>query len=157
MSGSRFFEDAATLNTSVVVTTSNQLGLPNATWASVTGLSFVLAANTAYRFSFIVLMQTDATTTGVEISVDGPLAPATLSYTATWWTGASTFSTRAGTAYDTTFGAGTGPGAVLRPWVVEGTIVTGAAGGTLIARVQKETAGTADVYAGSNGTLWTLS
>lgn len=43
--------------------------------ADCTGLSFEVAANTDYAFSFVIVFQSAATSTGLALSINGPAAP----------------------------------------------------------------------------------
>jgi hypothetical protein len=74
------------------------------TFADSTGLSFALAASTAYRFRFVVFFTTNATTVGIKLGLNGP-AGATLRWALLNPTAAPAQSTAminaTGTAYDT--------------------------------------------------------
>jgi hypothetical protein len=127
-----------------------------ASFADVTGLSFALAANTRYAFTFWVPFTSAATTTGIGIALNGPASPTLFVAHGTTPTTLSAASQNGMRAYDT---AG-----VITPSVdtqdvpllaiLHGVIETGASGGTLVVRFRSEVAASAvTVKAGAAGLL----
>ncbi len=126
-------------------------------FADSTGLSFAVAATTAYRFRFVLFITSNATTVGVKLGLNGP-AGATLRFATTVPTAAPAQSTAilvaSGTAYDTeAFAATAGPGTSAVVAIVEGVLVTGANAGTLQLRHASETATATTILANSFGEL----
>jgi hypothetical protein len=112
---------------------------------NATGLSFPVTANTYYHFKFLVVFSTAATTTGIRLSISTPASPAILSATASIPIAAD----GAGGEFQGWITAsddvviGTGVQAINTNYmaIVEGTILTGAAAGTVQLRYGSEIAG----------------
>jgi hypothetical protein len=112
-----------------------------------TDLTVAIAASTAYYFRFSGTYITNATTTAIRLSVNGPASPTFLGM---WDLNVSlghvttvTFNAMGltGTSYDTAVVAGTaGPGAVVSPFFLEGIIENGANAGNLRPRFASEVA-----------------
>lgn len=132
--------------------TSDQL-LIGDVYADVTSLSFSVSNGVTYQFHFYTLADADATTTGIDVAVNGP-ATTTLLYEQRYWTGATTTSTRQTNSYDNDTGSGTSNGATTRIYEVWG-VVTPSADGTLSARIKREALGGTgpNVRVGSWGTI----
>jgi hypothetical protein len=127
-------------------------------YADVTSTGLSVAANTSYGFEFYIIADADATTTGIDVSVNGPASPTRISYDVLLWTGATGTVWRGGTAYDTDWAQGNSAGTAERMYLVKGVIVNGANAGTLIARIKREAVGSGpNVRAGSFGRLWKIS
>lgn len=112
-------------------------------FVNVSGLSFLLAPNTHYRFRFVGAYTTAAAATGMQLSVNGPASPAFVRFVGQIATSAAGVLNGVGAAYDAAIAATAGPGATAMPFRLEGTISTGAAGGAFTLRVRSETAGQA--------------
>ncbi len=119
------------------------------TLADATGLSFTAAANTTYLIEIWVIYTTAATTTGINLSVNGPAAPTSISFLR--FTG---LSTNAGAvsnfnAYD----AGTANASALTGVniaLIKAVLANAATSGTFILRFASEVAGNAvTIKAGS--------
>lgn len=121
-------------------------------FVDVPDLTFAVLANTTYQFRFVVFHITAATTTAIQLAVNGPLSPSFLRYGVQTLISASAWHAAVQTAYDTNTNPATGAGAVPLIAIVEGVIVTGAAGGTLALRVRSEVnASAVTVLRGSHG------
>lgn len=133
--------------------TGNVAITDNATLQNITGLSFSMAANTAYRIRFHLAVSTSATATGYEVGITGPTSPtgyfsiAYVSNSATAETSTITNSTTYG-SIAANVNAG---GATARP--CEGTILfrNGANAGTfqLQGKVENAVSGTVTFETGS--------
>lgn len=141
----------------VVVTTADQTLIGTA-YTDVTGLSFSVAAGKTYYFRFHVLADADATTTGIDLAVNGPASPTRIAYSRYLARAATTLAFAATTSYDHN-SANTGSGGTTPMiQVCEGILVNGSNAGTLVARVKREAVGTGpNVRAGSCGFLWLLN
>ena len=139
---------------SSVVNTADQTGIGD-TFADLTSLGFSLASGKTYRFHYWLYMDADATTTGIDVSVNGP-ATAFLNYTVVFWTSLTARAERGADSYDYDTALTASSGTQARMYEVYGTVKTSAAG-TLIARAKREAMGAGpNCRAGSNGLLWAL-
>lgn len=121
-------------------------------------LKFDIAANTSYRFRFSGAYFTALSTTGLQLSVNGPASPAFLAFTGRIYTTNTTVFAAVGGAYDAAIANTASSGATLLPFDLEGTITTGAAGGVLVLRVRTEVAASAvTIKRGSLGELDAVS
>lgn len=128
-------------------------------FADSTGMGFSVAANTNYLFRYVVFFNTNATSVGIRLAVNGPASPTLLkvggySSTGAGGTNDTTIALSSATAYDTAiFTATTGPGATNTTAVIEGLFKNGSNAGTLILRHASETATATTIEAGSYGTI----
>ena len=114
---------------------------------SSTDLTVPIAASTSYFFRFSGTYITNAATTAIRLSINGPASPTFLGM---WNTNVSlghvttvTFNAMGltGTSYNTAVVAGTaGPGAVVSPFYLEGIIENGSNAGDLRPRFASEVA-----------------
>lgn len=133
---------------------SDQTGI-GTSFADISSLSFSLDSGKTYAFHFFILADADATTTGIDISVNGPSA-SNLNYTRAYWTGAGVQIRSAAIAYDNDTASTGSNGSTQRLFEVWG-IVTTSASGTLVARIKREAVGSGpNVRAGSYGLLFAL-
>ncbi len=130
------------LGQAVAVKTADQISTVTG-HADVTDLQFAIAASTVYSFEFFVVFQTAATTTGIDLSINGPASPTDV----TWYdqimlsgaAGTAGVETKAQIALDATHitasidAANTNRCAVLR-----GMIRNGVNAGTLTLRFATE-------------------
>jgi hypothetical protein len=139
------------------IKTADQTGIGTA-YATITGLDMALAANTAYRFEYHILVDSDAATTGIDVAVTGPASPTQIEYEVESYTSATAKAWTSFTAYDGN-PANTGSGGAARRWHrIRGVIRNGANAGNLSARAKRENVGTGpNVRAGSFGLLTLLS
>lgn len=141
----------------VALKTSDQLAI-GAAFADVTGLGLAVAANVPYAFEFVLIVDADATTTGMDFAVNGPAAPTLLNYEQVYWTSATVRTVVGAVAYDNDTAATDSNGTDKRMVVVRGILLNGANAGTLIARAKREAVGTGpNVRAGSYARLWKLN
>ncbi|MBI5233519.1 MAG: hypothetical protein HY880_04120 [Deltaproteobacteria bacterium] len=75
------------------------------TLADITGLSFTAAANKDYLIEAFIAYTTAATTTGIELAINGPASPAGFAGQTIACTAASTLAGRTFNAYNTSGGA----------------------------------------------------
>lgn len=116
-------------------------------YQDITGLTFAVAANTDYAFTFYIVFRSAATTTGFRFSIDGP-AGAVVDYHIKMQTIANTTTTLAATwieghcvVYNTlTVLAATVTANVDLVCMITGRIKVGGTAGTLAARVASELA-----------------
>jgi hypothetical protein len=127
-------------------------------FADIAGLGQALLANVAYEFEFVLLVDADATTTGIDVACNGPASPSGLNYEQVYWTSATARAERGATAYDANLASSSSNGTATRRFVVRGVVRNGANAGTLHARVKREAVGTGpNVRAGSYSKLWRLN
>lgn len=137
--------------------TTDQL-LIGTSYTDVIETGLVVAANTAYQFEFNIIADSDAVTTGIDISCNGPAAPTALHYIQSYWTSATVLTNRPATTYDNNT-ASTGSSGVTRAiYRVAGILQNRANSGILIARIKREAVGSGpNVRAGSFGRLKRLN
>jgi len=105
-----------------------------------TGLPVI--ANAAYEFEFNIIADADATTTGIDVSVNGPAAPTAINYTIEYWTSATAKAFFNATAYDANTASTSSAGATRAIYSVRGVLRNGVNAGTLIGRIKREAVGT---------------
>ena len=118
--------------TNVVVLQEDVANSANATYASVTGLSFAVEADLTYRFRFVIPYTAAAGTTGSAWAISGPATPTAVYVRSSYPSAATTITQNAVNDYNLPAGGNgdTPAGAVA---FIEGMIVPSAAG-TVIAR-----------------------
>lgn len=128
-------------------------------FADVSGVGLAVDASTSYRFEFWLLMDSNATTTGIDISVNGPASPTAIHYEVTNWSSATAQRVAGEAAYDTvTTPNVNSSGATTRLYRIIGIFINGSNAGTLIARAKREAVGSGpNARAGSVGFLWRLT
>lgn len=126
------------------------------TFADVAGLTASVAANETVTFEFVLWYTTAATTTALQLAVNGPApAAAGLRYAVETYTTATATHVAVQTVYDTNLNPATGGGATPLLARVTGRLTAGAAGGTLALRMRSEIAASAvTVLAGSYGFVY---
>lgn len=139
----------------VAVKSANQTAIGTA-FADLTDLGFSVTSGKTYHFHYYLVMQSDATTTGIDVAVNGPAATF-LYYTMRVWGGTTVNPIERGaTAYDTDFATPASNGTSPRIFEVYG-VVKPSSSGTLIARAKREAVGSGpDCLAGSHGLLLQL-
>jgi hypothetical protein len=139
--------------TQTTVVASDVTGI-GTTYQDVTGLGFAVEANATYEFEFSIAVVPDATTTGVDVSVNGPASPTAVYVTQIRVSAANLAPSEAlATTYDFDTGNTASISAFARVYRCRGLLVNGANAGTLIARVKREAVGSLSVLAGSYGVL----
>lgn len=138
------------------IKTSDQLAI-GTSFATVTGLDLSLVANKSYSFEFGLVCDSDATTTGIDVSITGPASPTSLDYVIESWTTATAKAFRGDAVYDSN-AANTGSnGATRKLFKVSGVIRNGANAGNLSPRAKREAVGSGpNVRAGSYALLTAL-
>jgi hypothetical protein len=107
------------------------------TFADVTGMTFALSANTTYSIECNISYLSAATTTALQIALNGPASPTALRYTVQTATSATATHNASQSAYDTV----TNPASALTtalPVRLVGTIENGSNAGTLALRMRTE-------------------
>ena len=132
-------------------------GTPNSsdvTLADAENLGLSVAANKNYIVRWVLLYTTDATTTGIEIAVNGPASPTAVNIAVCTQLAASTNTRGVVSAYETTVDcAGTAAG--TNQVVIEMSLRNGANAGTVIPRFRSEiNASGCTIMAGSFGQIW---
>lgn len=135
LDGIHLWEGYCTSTTGASLTTS---------FANVTNATISVAIGT-YQFEFYVVVDADATTTGIDVGVNGPTTSA-LWYIARVWTAAGTTAENYCTAYDTNTAVANSAGTAKRAYHVHG-VATFTAAGTLAARAKRENVGSAATHA----------
>lgn len=140
-----------------VLMTSDHTAIGTA-FADINGLSFPVAANKAYAFEFHILIDSDATTTGIDVAVNGPSSPTSIEYEQVYWSTANARTERHGSTYDNDTASTTSNGTAARWYLVRGILRNGANAGTLAARAKREAVGSGpNARTGSYGVLYPLN
>lgn len=105
-------------------------------FADVTGLTMAVASGQTYRFECNLSYTTAATTTALQLAVNGPSMTA-LDYEVVTYTAATALHAAAQTAVDTVTNAATGGGATRLPARVSGSFIP-SANGTFAVRLRSE-------------------
>lgn len=136
-----------------VYKTADQTAI-GAAFADVTGMGFTVEANTVYSFEYHLIMDADATTTGIYAAVNGPASPTSINYTLTYWSASLATAEQLAVAYDTACTHVNSQGTTPAIYVIRGILRNGANAGTLIARAGREAVGSGpNVRTGSYGFL----
>lgn len=106
------------------------------TFADVTGLTFPVTSGFTYQFTCELTYTTAATTTALQLSVNGP-ATSALDYSVRTSTTATAMHSAAQTAYDTVTNPATGGGSTRLPVRIVGSLIPSASG-TLAVRSRSE-------------------
>ena len=110
------------------------------TFADVTGLTMAVAATTNYSFSCELSYTSAATTTALQLSINGPASPTAMRYSVFTNTTATAKHSASQSAYDTVTNPGTSLGATAVPVRIVGTLENGSNAGTLAIRLRSEVA-----------------
>lgn len=138
-------------------TTSDQTAIGNA-YTDITGLSMAVDANTSYYFQFHILADADATTTGIDVTVNGPASPTQIEYECDTYSSATAKQFNSATAYNTNTANANSAGAARRWYRIRGVLRNGVNAGNLVARIKRENVGSGpNVRAGSFGLLVALT
>jgi hypothetical protein len=139
-----------------LVTLGSDVSLTSTSLADVTGLSFSVTSGTTYRFAALLVFTSAATTTGLQLSVNGPASPTMLSYYMNWPSSTGTVAfVQWQVAYDAS-AISTGVPVANTPLIatIEG-IIKPSASGTFIVRGATEVAASAiTIKAGSTLEYW---
>ena len=106
-------------------------------FADVTGLTMALLASTTYYFDCALTYTSAATTTALQLSVNGPAATE-LDYAVEMSTTATARHNSAQTAYNTVVNPATGGGSTRLPARIHGSVIVGGSGGTFAVRLRSE-------------------
>lgn len=110
-------------------------------FADVGELSFSLAANETACFEFFLSYLTAATTTALQVSINGPASPTNVRFAVITATSATASHYASQNAYDTVTNPDTGGGATSLPVRVAGRVVNGPNAGTVALRFRSEVNG----------------
>lgn len=131
--------------------TADQINLGSA-FTDITGLAFAVRAGIKYEFEYVLRATADATTTGIDVSVNGPAAPAFLSLIQVVYTSTGPLIYH-DSIYDHAPGGGQANSGTNKPYIARGVFIP-SADGTLVPRVKREAVGSGpDVLTNSYGTL----
>lgn len=120
-------------------------------YADVADLEVGVLASSTYRMQWIIVASAAATTTGIQLAVNGPSSPTLFVATITCFSAAGTPATLTVNAYDTGLDLTDSAGTTIVQCTILVTITTGASGGTVAARVRSEVGGSAiTIYDGSS-------
>ncbi len=125
-------------------------------FADMSGTGLLVATNTNYAFKFHLSCDANATTTGIDVAVNGPSNSNGITYTQLYWTSATAAARAGSTSYDNDTASTDSNGTSRRLFEVYGIFRNGSNEGTLIGRAKRENVGSATVRAGSYGMLWPL-
>lgn len=120
----------------VVRVTADVSDSTNADWQDVTGLTKAVSSGVSYSFACYLTYTTAATTTALQLSVNGPTVTA-LDYGVEMSTTATARHNSAQVAYDTVVNPATGGGTTRLPAQIHGSIIP-SANGTLAIRMRTE-------------------
>ena len=127
-------------------------------FADVTSTGLAVAANQAYWFEFQIIAEADATTTGIDIAVNGPAGFSNIQYVQRYWTSATAVTITRAATYDANTASTNSAGTAQAIYSCEGILINGATAGTLIARIKREAVGSGpNARAGSFGRLRKLT
>lgn len=121
-------------------------------YANVADLTVDVLANSTYRMQWIIVASAAATTTGIQLAVNGPANTALFVATITCFSAVGTPASLNVNAYDTGLDLTDSAGTTVVQCTILVTITTGANdGGTVAARVRSEVGGSAiTIYNGSS-------
>jgi len=120
------------------------------TGANVTGLEMTVNANTTYSFNCYLIADAAATTTGIQISMNGPASPTQFTAKIHGFSASGTSVFTNINAYENYQANTASAGTTRTVFVIEGVLKNGANAGTLIPRFRSEVAGSAvNIRAGS--------
>lgn len=111
----------------------------SASFSDVTGLTFSIAASTNYSFTCELSYTTAATTTALQLAINGPASPTAMRYTVLTTTTATAVHAASQSAYDTNTNPATGGAATALPVRLTGTLEN-VNSGTLAIRFRTEVA-----------------
>jgi hypothetical protein len=123
----------------VVARKSADQASTSTTFADVTGLTFSINASTTYSIVCELSYLTAATTTALQIALNGPASPTALRYTVQTATSATAMHNASQSAYDTVTNAASALTTAL-PVRLTGTVENGPNAGTLALRMRTEVA-----------------
>lgn len=107
-------------------------------FADVTDLEILLAPQTHYEFEAYGAYTSAAASTGLQISVTGPVSPDLVRFIGYVAESATADRKGAGAAYDVAIAGTASAAATALPWGIQGSVSTGAAGGLLKVRARSE-------------------
>jgi len=140
-SATKFFGDGSGLtNIEQIIRLTSDVSTTGTGFTNITGLSFTAEANKTYIFEAFLIYTTAATTTGINLAVNGPISPNAIvgewrAYTASTTSALRTFNT-----YDLgTAASGSLSGNNYA--IMNGILVNGSNTGTFVLRFASEVAG----------------
>lgn len=132
--------------------------LDTSSYTDIAGLTLSgLTNGDYYRFEFWIIADSNATTTGIDVSVNSAVAANVLQYDQVYWTTASAQTVRGASAYDNDTGSTASCGTTSRIFRVQG-VVSLNGNGSVVARTKREGVGSGPtIRAGSHGIAWKLT
>lgn len=107
-------------------------------FADVTNLTMSVSASTSYSFSCAFSYTSAATTTALQLAINGPASPTAMRYAVETATSATAWHQASQSAYDTVTNPATGGAATALPVRIHGTLENGTNAGTLAIRFRSE-------------------
>lgn len=133
--------------------TVDQLAIGTA-YTDITNLVFSIEANTTYSFEFTIYADSDATTTGIDVAVNGPASPTFLNYAQGRYSTTQFYLETVATTYDNDTASTGVATTATRVFKVYGIVANGANAGNLAARIKREAVGSGpNVRVGSFGRI----
>lgn len=112
-------------------------------YADVSGTGVSVSASKTYSFVCQLIADSDAVTTGIDVSVNGPaIGAGSMTYNSTYWVSATAIAMKPFAAYNGDTASTASNGTARAVFIVEGILVNGSTAGTLIARAKREAVGT---------------
>jgi len=113
------------------------------TGADISNLTVSLSANQVFHFHAYLVASAAATTTGIQLGINGPSGAAQIDATIVGWTSTTAIATTGVNAYETYQANTASAGTSRRVFEVYGVIVNGSTAGTFALRFKSEVAGSA--------------
>lgn len=125
-------------------------------YADVSDLGLEVGANSTYIIQWVLVASSAASTTGIQLAVNGPASPTRFTATITCYTATNTPSTNHYEAYDTGLDLTDSAGSSRVHCLIRATLRNGANAGVIIPRVKSEVGSSAvTIHAGSSIVYYT--
>jgi len=122
----------------VVAKTADQ-SISVTTATDVSDLTVALAASDVIHFHAYLIASADATSTGIQLAINGPTSPSAIAATIEGWTSTTAQATPLGVeAYDTFQANTTSAGTAKRVFEIYGRVINGSNAGTFALRAKSE-------------------
>lgn len=112
--------------------------MSSTTQVDITDLLFRLGASQIVHFHAYLICSAAATTTGIQLGINGPASPSQVEATIIGWTDATTRATDGVSVYETFQANTSSPGTTRRVFEIVGRIINGTVRGTVALRVRSE-------------------
>lgn len=139
----------------VALKTSDQSN-STTSYADVSDLGIEVGANATYIAQWVLVASSAASTTGIQLAVNGPASPTQLTVTVTCYTATDVAATDHYYSYDTGLDLTDSAGSSRVQCLIRATLRNGANAGVLIPRVKSEVGSSAvTIHAGSSAVYYT--